>query len=389
MIARLKSRQCDVSTSIQLSKAAQARRLISLADEHEKSRLAAKELIFNEILHPKDYRTIPKTTNCSNSRNIRFGKIFSHFDLIEDDDILSDPIMQDLRDWILRPRPEGKKVLITRKGSDCIQVITKDGKVYSLDHHLWKFIPRFTVIEAIDSQSRAAKYLATDVLIWNGQIMMDCEAEMRLFFMQSRVQELVIDADETSGTKLLDFVSFCDAEKEMIRALATKANVHNWLMTNFTLDGVLLMHKSSPYIPGYTTLSVHWRTHKLSAYTSYQINNLECTLAVDQNQLMTEGKKEQIRHISPNLDGISCFLEREEGGGLLSHDFKLVRIMYEDLEPIYNNENHLISINFRSTRIKSWVKSGKVANSWHYKLIADRSFDILKNKNKVKETSKS
>lgn len=161
---------------------------------------------------------------------------------------------RDLRseEWIIVPRPEGITCLIiSRKGTTYI--IDRNGIVVRA------FTTEFpggnpkskwgsSIMEGVFAKSQGVCYLS-DVLFWNGQNLMECSCEMRIFWLSSHVQTLKSPQSPEIRFQNLPFFP-CDSHG------FNSAYQQN---LGFLKNGLFFKSKKGPYIPGVNPYFLLWK----------------------------------------------------------------------------------------------------------------------------------
>lgn len=159
----------------------------------------------------------------------------------------------DLDKWIMVPCPKGIRVL----------VITVDRSTKTYDK-MGRFQQKFhstlpgnrggahTILDCIYDK-KTKQYFVLDVLMYKNLEFINCDAQMRFYFVQSKIEEdnlSVISARNEYAFRALptiDCANICDVEHFL-------STYPIWDNNTPALDGFLFYHKESIYVQGKTPL---------------------------------------------------------------------------------------------------------------------------------------
>lgn len=296
------------------------------------------------------------------NRKSRRPRLMTYDSLIS----VNDAVFSGDINWVLKPRPDGKRALlsITIMG---IIVIDRDGRqLWSCSHeHVTRenaalsYIPVGTCLDGIWSTGdcKVPTFFILDILRWNDRIVEGCEFQMREFFLRSRLEETgLVDTENWNHGTTDDLMAgnlsgslegicsvcfirgmefapsqaaeYCAFLKRFLSSATQSIGQQNETITRiqefhlapsnasrvvipFQLDGVIFFHPEADYISGATPFVVHWRPAELSQWSGVEHrSNSFVTLLVDRSE------KESIKR--PRLvtsDGIQCQLMDADAAG--------------------------------------------------------------------------
>eukprot|EP00475_Leptophrys_vorax_P033420 TRINITY_DN5245_c0_g1_i1.p1 TRINITY_DN5245_c0_g1~~TRINITY_DN5245_c0_g1_i1.p1 ORF type:complete len:421 (+),score=102.72 TRINITY_DN5245_c0_g1_i1:1-1263(+) len=234
-----------------------------------------------------------------------------------------DVIPSDLSEnWIAMCRPEGARcLLVTYNGITVTR--KKNGSVL---HRFQSKIPDgstqtrekngFCMLDCVFQES-TQKYIVLDVICWKGYPMCEAEAELRFFWMRSKLEESGFPNISTRFS--FDFVKIINSlTPDSIGAIYGGDDL------GYLQDGVLFWHKEAPFVEGVNPLCLFWKDEHCCPYSSLD----DC--------FSTDGRLKLVLQISSEDNGIRTWEGVQLG---VYHQDENVMVVNEDdvkyLPPIH------------------------------------------------------
>lgn len=169
----------------------------------------------------------------------------------------------DLRSqWIVLPRPEGRRCLLVAAGGSTtarsrsgIQFARFPSALPGGSRHTQGTGDTFCILDAI-YHAENSTYYVMDLMCWKGYPLYNCNAEFRMFWMTSKLVEETDAA--TAGSSHNAFaiaaVPLYQAHVEGLKA------AHSAAAMPFVRDGIMLLHKEGRYLAGASSpLALLWK----------------------------------------------------------------------------------------------------------------------------------
>ncbi|GMH32746.1 hypothetical protein BSKO_00580 [Bryopsis sp. KO-2023] len=169
-----------------------------------------------------------------------------------------------LDNWVVMPRPEGVRCMVTTMGTFTISR-RRNGSVLHRFHCslpggslATKASPdQFSVFDCV-FQAKKNVYYVMDIMCWKGMPLCDCAAEFRLYWVREKLKESGV-LDRKNQKYRFDLVSSHPCTSQGLAA-AVQGPVP------FVRDGILLAHKEGHYVAGITPLMLLWKDASCSTY---------------------------------------------------------------------------------------------------------------------------
>lgn len=203
-------------------------------------------------------------------------------------------------DWLVMPRPEGKRCLLETSSRG--QTVTRGRNGYVV-HNLKSSLPASCCIDCIFHEPNKTFY-ALDLIAWNGHEFLSCDASFRLSWLQSKMEEetttasreqsktlstdneeimssghetrtaLILTDPATSNTFHLiplpffpsDIQGLTSCYQQSIITPSDSTETQQICTFGFIPDGLSFIHKESHYFPGQSPLFVLWKDAQCSRY---------------------------------------------------------------------------------------------------------------------------
>lgn len=257
---------------------------------------------------PADVDVVPSARpgGSSNRRHRREGARWSR-QLCLHEWMVSPPDAMAAR-WRVAPRPLGPRCVLVSRRNHHVDLYDARGQ------HLGAFrarLPDRTVLEAVLVGSKRAPKDACgsasscawlyDVLCWHGRLLLDCTASFRHFWLQSRMDELSMEA--TSSPRVQAWRDAKGKELEMVAVAWCHADVEGiQVAMESAQDGLLFVHEESRYEPGMRTpLVLRWKDEGCSPHakdTDGSGKETEACVAVlrvdQQGRVRADGNEERV-----------------------------------------------------------------------------------------------
>ena len=200
------------------------------------------------------------------------------------------------RDWLVMPRPEGKRCLLETSSRG--QVVTR-GRGGFIIHSLKSTLPASCCIDCIFHEQEKTFY-ALDLISWNGHEFLGCDATFRLSWLKSKMEEeaqtsassrpVVPARDEsmtsdalgdravlsltdpaTSEEFRLIQLAFFPADAQGLTSCYSQSTIHDAARQHcsfgFIPDGLSFIHCESHYsLGGQSPLFILWKDSQCSRY---------------------------------------------------------------------------------------------------------------------------
>lgn len=161
--------------------------------------------------------------------------------------------------WYLVPCPKGHRTLVVATAGNT-HAYSKSGRHMAAfqsnlpggSHNDFKGC---TIIDCIWNVTNHS-YHVLDVLAWNNQPMLDCEAEFRFYWLKSKMEEMSCLSEHSNDNAFI-FLSLPYHQSNESTMTAVMATENLFGKDGPALDGLLFYHSQAHYIPGKTPL-VGW-----------------------------------------------------------------------------------------------------------------------------------
>jgi len=150
----------------------------------------------------------------------------------------------------------------------------------------------FCLLDCIFNRA-SGTYYVIDVMTWKGQLLYDCTAEFRLFWIRSKISELLSEDSGDCGDFQFRALPVFDASVDGIRR-AYQGEL------SYRRDGLLFLHKRGTYATGPSPLALVWKDGVCSPYF------------IDTK---SDGTRSSRQNVNLRLNG-GGYLETEEGFAL-------------------------------------------------------------------------
>eukprot|EP01025_Chloroclados_australasicus_P047482 TRINITY_DN532_c0_g1_i3.p1 TRINITY_DN532_c0_g1~~TRINITY_DN532_c0_g1_i3.p1 ORF type:complete len:413 (+),score=44.25 TRINITY_DN532_c0_g1_i3:252-1490(+) len=172
--------------------------------------------------------------------------------------------------WIVLPRPEGQQCLViafrgrvvTRLRSGRVLHKVRGTNLNKIAAH------GLTLLDAVFNQE-SMTYYVMDVLIWKDYLMVDCQADFRMFWLQQQIAPEIQDSKKKEGGQAgTDQLSFqvVPSGMECSAEMLQQAKDND---IGIVRDGLLFLHKQGHYLidsEAPSPLALRWKDETCSRY---------------------------------------------------------------------------------------------------------------------------
>lgn len=152
--------------------------------------------------------------------------------------------------WIVRPKPEGKRCLVIVEGRRGISRLLNG----SMFHQFQSMLPGLCILDCIFQNGM---YFILDVLCWNGVEMRNATADFRFYWINDKIS--YYSADTECEDCLFKPLPFYPANPSYILEMYSECHP-------FVLDGLLFYHKEGVYEDAVSPLVLVWKDQQSSPY---------------------------------------------------------------------------------------------------------------------------
>lgn len=171
--------------------------------------------------------------------------------------------------WFVLPRPEGQRCLVIASGA-ATTARTKDGSILEVfPSALPNGSPttgagrdNFSILDCIFHRE-SGTFFVFDMMCWRGRALFDSPAEVRLFWVHSRLAEVpgvTVPSPESGNTYAFIPALTYECDLEGLEAAYRGAEA------TFRRDGLVFVNKAGHYHLGVTPLMLQWRDEVTSAW---------------------------------------------------------------------------------------------------------------------------
>jgi snurportin-1 len=196
-------------------------------------------------------------------------------------------------DWLVMPRPEGKRYLLETSSRG--HIVTRGRNGFAV-HSLKSSLPASCCLDCIFHEPSRTFY-ALDLLAWNGHEFLSCDAAFRLSWLRSKMDEeattasdpssndpmtsnkdtlgqgrIILTDPNTSNVLYLTPLPFFSSDSQGLSccyhssAIAHDSPLAQFCSLGFIPDGLSFIHKESHYHFGQSPLFVLWKDAHCSRY---------------------------------------------------------------------------------------------------------------------------
>jgi snurportin-1 len=165
--------------------------------------------------------------------------------------------------WFVLPRPQGKRCLVVASRGTTTSRARNGGRLERFQSR----IPgggrsaehgNYSILDCV-RHAADGTYYVLDCMCWNGQVMYDCTAEFRLFWLQSKLAEAGTGTmGSDNARRFLAVPSFAATPSGIVSAYSEDFG--------YKKDCLLFVNKDTHYQPGVTPLALLWKDAHVSEY---------------------------------------------------------------------------------------------------------------------------
>lgn len=175
--------------------------------------------------------------------------------------------------WYLMPCPKGRRNLVVATGGKT-RAYSKNGQRLATFQSILPGGHRnefkaCTVLDCIWSFTNHTYYIL-DVLAWNNQPLLDCEAEFRFCWLKSKMEEMSC-LSERSNDNAFIFTSLPYHQCSVSTMTNIMASENLFGQDGPALDGLLFYHSEAHYVPGRTPLVGWLKPHMMATVLSIPV----------------------------------------------------------------------------------------------------------------------